>query len=146
MTLTQGADENARTLRYWSQVEALTAPDAEAHDERGDDFVITYLRNESLPWQEKLLALPHKHFVRFGVIPRRSYEAELLETLEPITSVHLVQNCLTLPDTRAQRRLYVIGDRSRWMRQDLARALASHMPRVPGDPNGFAAKSRAAEI
>lgn len=77
----QGTDVTARTLRYWSQVEALTAPDAEAHDERGDDFVISYVRRDEFPWRQKLLSLPHKHFVRFGVIPRRNYEAELLETL-----------------------------------------------------------------
>src|SRR4051794_39202408 len=77
----QATDETSRTLHYWSQVEALTAPDAEAHGERGDDFLITYVRRDEFPWHQKVLSLPHKHFVRFGVIPRRSYEAELLETL-----------------------------------------------------------------
>jgi hypothetical protein len=78
----QTTDEPCRTLQYWSQVEALSAPDAEQHDERGDDFVITYVRGTEFPWQQDVLSLPHKHFVRFGIIPRRDYEAELMKTLE----------------------------------------------------------------
>ncbi|MFL6450463.1 MAG: hypothetical protein ACJ746_22705 [Bryobacteraceae bacterium] len=78
----QATDEPCRTLQYWSQVEALTAPDAEQHDERGDDFVITYVRGTEFPWHQNVLSLPHKHFVRFGIIPRRDYEAELMKTLE----------------------------------------------------------------
>jgi len=44
-------------------------------------------------------------------------------------------NVLNVAVTRAERRLYVIGDRSRWMRHDLARSLTDRMPFVPGQPN-----------
>ena len=77
----RGANEGTRTLRYWSQVEALTAPDAEGRDETGDDLVISYVRKDQFPWEQKLFPVAHKHFVRFGIVKRRSLEAELLEFL-----------------------------------------------------------------
>ena len=60
----QSEDGNTRTLHYWAQVEALTAPDAEAHNERGQDFVVTYVRRDEFPWLHKPLNLPQD--ISFG--------------------------------------------------------------------------------
>jgi hypothetical protein len=47
--------------------------------------VVSYVRADVFPWQERLLSLSHKHFVRFGAIPRAAYERELLRALESST-------------------------------------------------------------
>jgi hypothetical protein len=72
------AREPLCTLRYWFDVEALVAPDAERHDESCDEFAVRYVRDGTYPWQTRQ-PLPRKHFVRFGVIPRKSFDAELLK-------------------------------------------------------------------
>lgn len=74
-------EQALRTLRYWFDVEALTAPDAEDDTDRSPDHFVTYVRDGVLPWQAKFRhqpERPHKHFVRFGVVPRASYDQELL--------------------------------------------------------------------
>jgi hypothetical protein len=74
-------EEPLRTLRYWFDVEALAAPDAERHDGSCDKFTVRYVRDGSYPWQTRQ-PLPRRHFVRFGVIPRKSFDSELLAMLK----------------------------------------------------------------
>lgn len=75
-------DDTVSTLRYWIDVEALTAPDAEEAQDRGRDHFVTHVRDGVLPWDAPdQPGRPHKHFVRFGPVPRRCYEQELLATV-----------------------------------------------------------------
>lgn len=74
-------EEPLRTLRYWFDVEALAAPDAERHDESCHEFTVHYVRDGTYPWQMQQ-RLPRRHFVRFGVIPRKSFDSELLSMLK----------------------------------------------------------------
>lgn len=45
-----GRDNNLRTLRYWRDVEALTAPSAEDEAD-GPDGTVRYVRDGALPWE-----------------------------------------------------------------------------------------------
>jgi hypothetical protein len=75
------SEEALRTLRYWFDVEALAAPDAERHNESCDEFAVSYVRDGAYPWQARQ-RLPQRHFVRFGVVPRKSFDSELLAMLK----------------------------------------------------------------
>src|SRR5204863_25141 len=57
-------DDGLRTLRYWRDVEALTAPSIE--DEADEpEYAIHYVQDGTLPWeQERRLPSPAVHFVR----------------------------------------------------------------------------------
>lgn len=72
------------TLRYWFDVEALTAPDAEEADDKGPEHFVTYLRTRTMPWDKQNLntKVCYTHFVRFGIINKSSYENELLSELK----------------------------------------------------------------
>jgi hypothetical protein len=78
------AEEPLRTLGYWLEVEALAAPDAERYDGSCDKFTVRYVRDGSYPWRTRQ-PLPRRHFVRFGVIRRKSFDSELLAVLKTET-------------------------------------------------------------
>ena len=76
-----GRDNNLRTLRYWRDVEALTAPSAEDEAD-GPDGTVRYVRDGALPWERgQRIPAPAVHFVRFGIVPRRDYDQALRELL-----------------------------------------------------------------
>ena len=74
-------DDGLRTLRYWRDVEALTAPSIE--DEADEpEYAIHYVQDGTLPWeQERRLPSPAVHFVRFGIVPRQDYDTALRQLL-----------------------------------------------------------------
>jgi len=76
------------TLRYWMDVEGLTAPDA-GKEERERHQACVHVIDERLPWLERGAAPeaagappPRIHYVRFGVMRRRAYEDALRATLD----------------------------------------------------------------
>ncbi len=75
-------DNDLRTLRYWRDVEALAAPSVEDEADGTEDTVRYVRRNGILPWEpgpwKRICAV---HFVRFGIVPRRDYDAALRELL-----------------------------------------------------------------
>lgn len=74
-----------QTLKYWADVEALTAPDAEGARDKGADHFVTHVQGGILPWQvapEEQPKRPHRHFVRFGILSKALYESELLAALK----------------------------------------------------------------
>jgi hypothetical protein len=79
------SEEALRILRYWFDVEALAAPNAEQQNESCAEFLVSYVREGAYPWQAPQ-RLPQRHFVRFGIIPRKTFDAELLAMLkaEPV--------------------------------------------------------------
>lgn len=77
-----------QTLKYWFDVEALTAPDAEEDDDKSENHFVTYVRDNVYPWEPHFPSpkqdqqeRQYKHFVRFGILARASYDQELLATL-----------------------------------------------------------------
>lgn len=70
----------ADILKYWADVEALTAPQAEEISDSNDKQKIAHVRLAEYPWlagtQTKV-----KHAVRFGVFSRSEYERELFSLL-----------------------------------------------------------------
>lgn len=77
-------ENELKTLRYWFDVEALSAPDAEDADDRSEDHYVTYIRNDEYPWtmRHRHPIERHTHFVRFGVLKKTDYEQELLDFLK----------------------------------------------------------------
>ncbi len=75
-------DRQLATLRYWMDVEGLTAPDAGKEErERYQDCV--HVIDERLPWFEPKPQGPLRiHYVRFGIMHRRDYEDALRATLD----------------------------------------------------------------
>ncbi|WP_143021012.1 DEAD/DEAH box helicase [Belnapia rosea] len=70
-------DHDLRTLRYWRDVEALTAPSVEDEAD-GPEDIVRHVRHGALPWERgQRIPDPAVHFVRFGIIPRRDYDREL---------------------------------------------------------------------
>ena len=72
------------TLRYWMDVEGLTAPDA-GKEERERYQACVPIIDERLPWLEQGAAEappPRIHYVRFGIMRRRAYEEALRATLD----------------------------------------------------------------
>ena len=70
------------TLRYWMDVEGLTAPDA-GREERERYQSCVHVVDERLPWLEQRPgAGPRVHYVRFGIMRRREYEDVLRATLD----------------------------------------------------------------
>ncbi len=75
-------DRELATLRYWMDVEGLTAPDA-GKQERERYQSCVHVIDERLPWLEpKPQAPPCIYYVRFGIMRRRDYEAALRATLD----------------------------------------------------------------
>jgi len=80
--LLMDCDRHLATLRYWMDVEGLTAPDA-GKQERERYQSCVHVIDERLPWLEpKPQAPPCIHYVRFGIMRRRDYEAALRATLD----------------------------------------------------------------
>ena len=76
------ADEAVRTLRYWLDVEGLTAPGVEEIDDKGRYHRVLYLRDgDAMPWSAHDPKAPKAYFVRFGLFPRAGFEDELLRWL-----------------------------------------------------------------
>src|SRR5690348_1736620 len=76
-----GRDDDLRTLRYWRDVEALTAPSVEDEAD-GPEDAASYVRDGALPWERgQRIPNPAVHFVRFGIVPTRDYEQKLRELL-----------------------------------------------------------------
>ncbi|HBF30261.1 hypothetical protein [Rhizobium sp.] len=78
-----------QTLKYWFDVEALTAPNAEEDDDKSENHFVTYVRDGVYPWESDFRSpkrdqqeRQYKHFVRFGILARASYDHELLTTLQ----------------------------------------------------------------
>ncbi|MDQ2764979.1 MAG: ATP-binding protein [Pseudomonadota bacterium] len=76
------------TLRYWMDVEGLTAPDA-GKEERERYQACVHVLDERLPWLDRGAAPgavgappPRFHYVRFGVMRRRAYEDALRAALD----------------------------------------------------------------
>jgi len=75
-------DRQLATLRYWMDVEGLTAPDA-GKEERERYQSCVHVIDERLPWLEPAPEAPQRiHYVRFGIMRRRDYEAALRATLD----------------------------------------------------------------
>lgn len=69
-------------LRYWMDVEGLTAPDA-GKEERERYQSCVHVIDERLPWLEPTPQAPQRiHYVRFGIMRRRDYEDALRATLD----------------------------------------------------------------
>lgn len=76
-----GRSDELRTLSYWRDVEALTAPSVE-EEANGPDDAVYYVRDGALPWDQKWWVQRQAvHFVRFGIVPRSDYETELRSLL-----------------------------------------------------------------
>ncbi len=45
------SEEALRILRYWFDVEALAAPNAEQQNESCAEFLVSYVREGAYPWQ-----------------------------------------------------------------------------------------------
>jgi hypothetical protein len=74
-------DDDLRTLHYWRDVEALTAPPVEDEAD-GPEGAVYYVQDGALPWEQgQRLASPAVHFVRFGIVPRQDYDTALRELL-----------------------------------------------------------------
>ncbi len=75
-------DRQLATLRYWMDVEGLTAPDA-GKEERERYQSCVHVIDERLPWLEPAPQAPQRiHYVRFGIMRRRDYEDALRATLD----------------------------------------------------------------
>jgi hypothetical protein len=74
-------DDDLRTLHYWRDVEALTAPSVEDEAD-GPEDAVHYVRDGALPWEQgRRIPSPAVHFVRFGIVPRRDYDTALRKLL-----------------------------------------------------------------
>ncbi|WP_181378356.1 DEAD/DEAH box helicase [Teichococcus aestuarii] len=72
-----GRDNDLRTLRYWRDVEALTAPSVEDEAD-GPEDTVRHVRDGALPWERgQRIPNPAVHFVRFGIVPRGDYDRAL---------------------------------------------------------------------
>ena len=75
-------DRQLATLRYWMDVEGLTAPDA-GKEERERYQSCVHVIDERLPWLEPMPQRPQRiHYVRFGIMRRRDYEDALRAILD----------------------------------------------------------------
>jgi len=75
-------DRQLATLRYWMDVEGLTAPDA-GKEERERYQSCVHVIDERLPWLDPMQQAPQRiHYVRFGIMRRRDYEDALRATLD----------------------------------------------------------------